>query len=624
LSGELRLSEDNLLFRWQPTAWIISPVADAALLVASPMLIVPAIALAAKRFSPEAIFLAVAAFASIGHHLPGFLRAYGDRELFRRFRWRFLLAPPLILGVALTAAREQLHGLELVLLVWATWHVMMQTYGLMRIYDLKRGVRDRLSARFDFAACTAVFLAGVLFSQTRLFMILEAMERVRLPLVGAVAPSLVRSVVAAGILGLLGAYAVHAVFHARKHGPSWIKLGLLIATGWLYWACGSIGTNLLIGVAMFEIFHALQYYAIAWSYNRRLNRRDSARLGPTRFLFADGWLPLAMYCGAIAAFGSIKLFSSGLEPSLVKTWLVTLLLTSTALHFYFDGFIWKVSESGTRQNLGIEGGSPRMTSMPGLVHAGKWCGMALLVAALFCCERWGPPPSAPEQGAWLAAAAVWTPDAPEMLLRKCYFCLGQGNGSVALSAATRLAHVRPGSAEVELLLARSDVAIRDFPAADAAARQAVDLDPDSADANFQLGLVNVQLGHFDVAQRALERALRASPNSAAAHMQLGNVFFLTGRVEQAEQSYRRSAALNPKSAECQGNLGAALLSRGRIAEAKAAFEAALAISDNPQCNYNLALILLSDGQAGKARSHLVQAEKAGQPIPLEIRRAAGM
>ena len=42
--------------------------------------------------------LAVAAFASIGHHLPGFLRAYGDRELFRRFRWRFLLAPPLMLG----------------------------------------------------------------------------------------------------------------------------------------------------------------------------------------------------------------------------------------------------------------------------------------------------------------------------------------------------------------------------------------------------------------------------------------------------------------------------------------------------------------------------------------------
>ncbi len=27
----------------------------------------------------------------MGHHLPGMIRAYGDRALFQRFRWRFYL-----------------------------------------------------------------------------------------------------------------------------------------------------------------------------------------------------------------------------------------------------------------------------------------------------------------------------------------------------------------------------------------------------------------------------------------------------------------------------------------------------------------------------------------------------
>lgn len=616
--------EQDLAPPRQPTGWIISPVADLALLVASPLLIVPLVSLAAQRFPAETIFLAVASFASIGHHLPGFLRAYGDRELFRRFRWRFLIAPPLIFALAWVFAERQLHGLELILLLWATWHIMMQTYGLMRIYDLKRGIRGRTTARLDFAACTAVFLAGILFSQTRLFMIFEAIERVRVPFLGLISPPPVRETIAVAITGLLVVYAVHTVRSNRQSGPSWLKLALLFTTGWLYWTCGSIGTNVLIGVAMFEIFHALQYYAIVWSYNRRLRRREAGRLGALRFLFGDGWLPLAGYCIAIAAFGSIKWFGDSLDPSLAKTWLVTLLLTSTALHFYFDGFIWKVSESGTRQNLGIEGEGANRISISGAAHLAKWGAVAAVAGLLFCCECWGKPSSIVQQGDWLTVASAWTPDAPDLMVRKCYFELETLDTVAALDTAKRLASIRPGSAEIQMLLARSCVANRDFAAAAIAARRAVELEPDSADANFQLGLANVQLGKFDLAESSLRQALRSSPTSAAANLQLGNVFFLTGRYASAVDSYRRSASLFPRSAECQGNLGAALLSQGRVAEAKTVFQAALAIADNPQCNYNLALILLSGGDAAGAREHLLRARQAGQPIPPDICQAAGM
>jgi hypothetical protein len=88
-------------------------------------------ALAARQFSAETIFLFVASFASPGHHLPGFLRAYGDPPLFRRFRWRFLLAPPLVAAAAIFFAVEKMHGLDLLLMLWATWHIVMQAYGMM-------------------------------------------------------------------------------------------------------------------------------------------------------------------------------------------------------------------------------------------------------------------------------------------------------------------------------------------------------------------------------------------------------------------------------------------------------------------------------------------------------------
>ncbi len=257
----------------RPTGWIISPAVDIALLVATPLAIVPAISLAARQFSLDAIVLAVASFASIGHHLPGFVRAYGDRELFRRFRWRFLLAPPLVLGGALLFAWRDLHGLELILLFWATWHIIMQTYGLMRIYDLKRGIGDAVSARLDFGVCLAVFTAGIVFSQTRLFSILDIVGRVGFPLGPSALVTLLRWTAGCVIAGIVSAYALHAFAQARTKGPSWAKLALLATTGWLYWFCGSISTNLLIGVAMFEIFHATQYYAIVWSYNRRLAPR---------------------------------------------------------------------------------------------------------------------------------------------------------------------------------------------------------------------------------------------------------------------------------------------------------------------------------------------------------------
>jgi Flp pilus assembly protein TadD len=375
---------------------------------------------------------------------------------------------------------------------------------------------------------------------------------------------------------------------------------------------------------MFEIFHAVQYNALVWTYNHRMIDRAGDRLGPLRFLFANGWVPLAAYLAAIVAFGSIKWVAESIDPSAAKTALLILLFTSTTLHFYFDGFIWKVSERLTQQNLGIEGSGRRRSRVPALLHSAKWTALAAASLMLFWIETARPFRSAADEKAWVAEALKWTPDVPELLVRNGHLSLARGDLTNAVDSARRVVQIRPAWTDGQLLLAETLVARHDFPAARAAAERATALDPTSSSASYQLGLATVQLHDYAAAERALQQAVALNSEIAQTHFQLGNVYFITHRFNLAEQSYRRAVALSPCFADGYGNLGAVLLQLGRVAHAKQALLAALEFGDNPQCHYNLGLILLIERNAPQARVHLIHAESLGQGITPEIRQAAGL
>ena len=77
----------------KPGLWILDSWRDLMLYVCTPLVILPIFLLAQARWSAQDIYLFVAAFGAMGHHLPGMIRAYGDRALFQRLKWRFILAP---------------------------------------------------------------------------------------------------------------------------------------------------------------------------------------------------------------------------------------------------------------------------------------------------------------------------------------------------------------------------------------------------------------------------------------------------------------------------------------------------------------------------------------------------
>src|SRR5205814_2017107 len=143
------------------------------LYVGTPLLILPLFTLAQARWRAQDIYLFVAAFGATGHHLPGMIRAYGDRALFERFRWRFILAPIFLLSVCVAFTWWDLKAIVFVVFFWGVWHGMMQTYGFCRIYDAKTGSFAALTRRLDLATCALWFATAVLLSPQRMADTLE-------------------------------------------------------------------------------------------------------------------------------------------------------------------------------------------------------------------------------------------------------------------------------------------------------------------------------------------------------------------------------------------------------------------------------------------------------------------
>ncbi|MEC7557049.1 MAG: hypothetical protein VYA32_07725, partial [Planctomycetota bacterium] len=213
--------------------------------------------------SGERILFWVLAFGALGHHLPGLLRAYGDRELFRRFRWRFILVPLVLVPVCGMFFFDQLVGMKLVVLAWGVWHFLMQTYGFARIYDAKSGGGGRGSRWLDWGLCVSWFGAAVLHSPRRVGEFLGMAYQAGLPVNWEVPIEGMRQcwdgvtlVVTAMALGQL---AWRTMRGQSVSGGKWL---LLVMSFSFFWYCNVSLTNLVLGIAMFEIFHDIQYLAI--------------------------------------------------------------------------------------------------------------------------------------------------------------------------------------------------------------------------------------------------------------------------------------------------------------------------------------------------------------------------
>ena len=563
LTGNVTRADRHRIHRaaQPPTAkssqWILDRWRDLIFFVGTPALLIPIFAAAQARWSAQDIFLFVGAFGAMGHHLPGMIRAYGDRALFGRFKMRFIVAPIALLAVSIWASFNNIQAIQLVALVWGIWHGMMQTYGFCRIYDAKASARAAARARVDLALCFAWFLAAVLLSPMRFRTLLDLYYQSGGLVVPAAAVATLR-VIVVGALGLVTIIFLWRQWSDWRRGGSAspAKLALLVSSIAFWWYCNNGVQNILVGIALFEVFHDVQYLAIVWIYNRTRVERDESIRGFMRFVFRRSGSLIGVYIGLVLAYGAIAFTTSGTSAEWIRHGLIGVVTASALLHFYYDGFIWKVRETQTRTMLGIDGAGvsapvPRRSWPPWVGHSVRWAALAIPFGILCGAQLVGRVVPPLERTA--KVAEVLPEDAQAQL-----------NYGKALHEAGRVEEAigkyefaisrKPSLAEAEFRLGLAWMDLGKLDQSVAHYERSISLDPKNAKAECNLAGALVAKRMFSEARRRYEHSLQLDSSLSLAHKELADLMCGEGEYEAAISHYLEALRLQPSYVEAKQNL----------------------------------------------------------------------
>lgn len=369
--------------------WILDPYSDLVFVIGAPILAFVWALVTLRFFGPEIVWNVFIIF-NIAHHFPTFIRIYGDKDCFRRFRWSLILGPiiPFTAGLLLSYYTvsngypiKTLFVILMVLTLWDPWHFLMQHYGFMRIYDRHNSAPPKLAAWMDYAISLSWF-AFIMLATTEWFI-----DRILYPLFNDngirlllwIEPSVYNAVLniafgfaVAASLAYLG-YIVWCWNKGFFVSPA--KLCLLVITFAMmyitYVPNSFLRSNypewqFTVGFATLGMVHVTQYLAIVWKYNRGLAAKGDqrSRSGTFTKVFSQGGLFLAaMYVAVCLIYGATFSNNSPVVPSLqsfglpagfltaLSCLIVTVGFTSTFMHYYYDGFIWKFRHKENRENL---------------------------------------------------------------------------------------------------------------------------------------------------------------------------------------------------------------------------------------------------------------------------------
>ena len=270
----------------------------------------------------------------MAHLVIVFFRSHGNAEVRARHPVRFWIVPPalLLLLVASTPARTAAAALAV---WWDVYHSSLQTFGLGRIFDRKAGNDPEAGRALDLALNLFLYAGPILCGGMLLFHASPLYSLEGGAWVSALLlfqPKIRLFVIAAGLLFLVLYLETYAVLVERGYRPPREKVALHLGTAAVsVWAWGFNP----LGMALFvmNFFHAWQYFALVWRYERE-NIGAVLRVpkGPRgRALAFGGLVGLGFLYGSV--FGVLGELSS-------KALAVTLVVS--LMHFWYDGFVWSV------------------------------------------------------------------------------------------------------------------------------------------------------------------------------------------------------------------------------------------------------------------------------------------
>ncbi len=246
---------------------------------------------------------------------------------------------------------------------WTYWHVHMQKYGILRLYSAKSGNSSKVPGWTDRLLIFGWLPLLVLWIGTHHRDLLYRMQpRAREPLGPVLAQfdriaevgMVLAITLAAGSLLLFLAYEWRC--NRWRNAPRlWMALGTV----------AMYGTFLLVhplkAYLAFAFSHALEYIVFVWAYQRRRYReplphrpllgRILTRPVLAYLVFTLGlgaYFVLFKYWGRYIFPGADRPYFLGFPTS---EWIFYWTVFQSFLHFYYDGFLWKMRKKSVRAHI---------------------------------------------------------------------------------------------------------------------------------------------------------------------------------------------------------------------------------------------------------------------------------
>jgi len=332
-------------------SYLNGPVYDLTLLIGAPVLAflmgwaVADPSDAAYSFmlgqSPNRVAHIVMFVFSMAHVGAVFFRSHGNPKIYRHYPWRFTFAP-LALLAAVTASSWIFVSVAVLSVWWDVFHSAKQTFGLARIYDMKRGNPAEMGRQLDLWLNLLMYCGPILAGVTLIEHVkpFQSFDRFGATLLTSVplAASTYQRYLTWGIIGVgLPFLAFYLLSYARLaregYRVSPQKVALLVSTAVVSivtWGFNSFGEAFFI----MNFFHTVQYFAIVWWSEKRNMQRlfgyDESAAGIVKTFLMFLGLPLIFGCAA------------WLASAWNNQMLLNMALVVSIMHFWYDGFIWSV------------------------------------------------------------------------------------------------------------------------------------------------------------------------------------------------------------------------------------------------------------------------------------------
>jgi Flp pilus assembly protein TadD len=537
--------------------------------------------------SDLALFSILFGLIVTGHHMPGWIRAFGEPEVYGRHKGRLWVS---VFAIPALVILPTWFGLGAVALTIAAtfdlWHVAMQEHGFGRIYAVKAGDCGRRSARLDLTCALVWYATVVAWSDSWMQAIARAFRKAGLPVFDFLTS---RSWMGVrwGLLGLSAALAVAYVANAaglwRKQRISTPQKHLLHGVAFAVLIFSYQAPSWYRANSVQNLFHAMQYFFMVWIYGSLSLRRDSTRPGSFyRALFGrkSGVLLFAALVG-LYGLGAIALSSSGYrltgaDAERTAQIIGSIGIASLLLHFYVDSFIWKVRSKEVRKALAIREAGPPEAAQPaavapahwrGALHALAYFGVPVLAIALLGARGRGL--SAGREDAAVAHEAQLFPRSAMARYANGLVANRRGDAAKAraeFSAALNLAPSFEGPAKA---LAELDSREGNREAEIEHAGMAVKAEPKDGELRYLFATALARQKRLDDAEAEYREVIRLRPSFAGGYQGLGVVYKWRGEMAEAIPHFRKATELDPNYGDAWCNLAGALATVGRTTEALA-------------------------------------------------------